>query len=173
MSAFVGVPDYGPEIVPAARVLGPDGRRGTVVCINEGCHWNCEDSAKQWRPRSAYVEWDDRGAGAGYAPPEDLSRIPATWGPGVGIVAGPETRGRVRPFCPTVVRLLVFRESTISAQWHLMNRKAKGWGESSTYYTSWRALLADWDIERGEPEADESGWLVPVWPSARREEQPA
>lgn len=163
MSAFVATPDYGPEIVPGARVMDLDGRRGTVVTIEDRCHWNCDESARQWRPRAAYVEWDGR-SGAGYAEPEGLARIPAAWGAGFGIVGDDSRTGRARPFQPTVVRLRVTVESTVSAAWHLMNRKDRGWGELSFPYESWHSLLAEWDVERGEPDRDEHGWFVPVWP---------
>lgn len=163
---FIHVADYGPEIVAGARVLGTDGRRGTVVTITDGCHWGCDDSAAQWRPRAAYVEWDG-GSGAGYAAPEGLARIPANWGRGFGLVAQQSSAGpRRKPFAATVVRALVSSEATVTVQWHLMNRQKGGWRASSIPYSSWRDLLAEWDVERGEPDMDEHGWFVPVWPRA-------
>lgn len=163
IASFVSRPDYGPEIVPGARVMDSAGRRGVVVVIRDGCHWNCGEWADQWRSRAAYVEWDD-SHGQLYCPPESLSRIPAEWGPGVGLVHGPWPRGRMRGFQPTVVRLRLLHEDASAGdqEWHVMNRQARGWGESSYAYPTWRALLHAWDFVRGEPGEDEHGLFIPV-----------
>lgn len=81
--------DYGPEMIPGARVMScSNGRRGHLVYIKAGCHWTCGEWESQYRARAAYVEWDGeryRGPGAGvgyftpggtslaYCPPEDLA----------------------------------------------------------------------------------------------------
>lgn len=167
MSRFSTVPDYGPEIVPGARVMDLTGRRGIVVTIQDRCHWGCQEWDRSWRPRAAYVEWDGSN-GAGYAEPETLARIPSVWPAGEGVISTTRTVGSKRPFQATVVRLRLLSDSDaprVEHEWHLMNRADKGWGESSYAYPSWSALLRDWSVALGEPYQDEHGLCVPVTPT--------
>lgn len=173
-------PDYGPEIHIGARVqCGNTGRLGWVISLRNRCHWTCEESASQYRPRSAYVLLDESsppcdprsgeinhlvtGEWAGsYVPPESLSAVPAHWHKpkGAPLPSSLPVQFPRGLFGPAVVRLEPRRGA-----W-LMGDERKGWGSFGYVFPTWAEAVTHSGMEPFETGRDDCSWLVRVRRSA-------
>lgn len=150
--------DYGPEIAADVRVRDVlSGRIGTVLAVEEGCHWNCRESESLWRPRAAYILWDNETPSRGlphpsapyddlrgsYVAPEILARVPDGWLDGIGV-------HRANPVRFFGDEASVRRDGCM---WHLMNKRERGWMSSSFSYSTIGELLVRWGARFSDVEA--------------------
>lgn len=131
--------DYGSEVRIYSRCLDMDKRRlGVVMVLRDAAHWNCREDEAQWRPRSAYVLWDDTTPMRGgfhpsapyddlslhYLAPESMAIVPPDW-----LVPSGVNRAELTPLLAPSVGVLRREPHGPHKGWWLMNRRDRGWGE--------------------------------------------
>lgn len=170
--------DYDATIQVGARVqCVRSSRIGWVIDITSRCHWNCNEWADQWRPRAAYVLFDEsrpprdpRGedvnhltAGdwtGSYVAPEHLAAVPAHWHMPSGAlvpVAVARSWGAFQPF--------VIRQNR--HEWWAMNREDRGFGSFGFVYASWSEAAIAHGAEVYGTGRDGHSWFVRARPVIR------